>query len=164
MSGIGEHRLGGLNVVVCQFRRTSSCAANAPRGGCWLPYQCALRKAATIASICSRLYLGGGSELRSRAARTTRRRYSLALISGSLLPMQHDDDVGFHWLWFGPSRDLGAVLDWRRVLQQIDLLDIRAQATGPPLGVFQHQARLGGSAIGRTQRQPLVLKQLEPDR
>jgi hypothetical protein len=29
--GIGERRLRGLNVVVCQFRRTSSCAANATR-------------------------------------------------------------------------------------------------------------------------------------
>jgi hypothetical protein len=31
--GIGEHRLGGLDVVVCEFRRAASGAANAPRGG-----------------------------------------------------------------------------------------------------------------------------------
>ena len=31
--GIGEHCLGGFDVVVRQFRRTASCAANAPRGG-----------------------------------------------------------------------------------------------------------------------------------
>jgi hypothetical protein len=31
--GIGQHRLGGLDVVVRQFRRTASGAANAPRGG-----------------------------------------------------------------------------------------------------------------------------------
>ena len=31
--GIGEHRLSGLDVVVRQFRRTASRAANAPRGG-----------------------------------------------------------------------------------------------------------------------------------
>jgi len=31
--GIGEHRLGGLDVVVREFRRTASCATNAARGG-----------------------------------------------------------------------------------------------------------------------------------
>jgi len=31
--GIGQHRLGGLDVVVGQFRRAASCAANTPRGG-----------------------------------------------------------------------------------------------------------------------------------
>jgi hypothetical protein len=31
--GIGQHRLGGLDVVVCEFRRTASGAASAPRGG-----------------------------------------------------------------------------------------------------------------------------------
>jgi hypothetical protein len=30
---IGEHRLGGLNVIVREFRRTPSRAASAPRGG-----------------------------------------------------------------------------------------------------------------------------------
>ena len=31
--GIGQHRLGGFDVVVRQFRRTASGAACAPRGG-----------------------------------------------------------------------------------------------------------------------------------
>jgi hypothetical protein len=31
--GIGEHRLGGLDVVVRQFRWTASRATSAPRGG-----------------------------------------------------------------------------------------------------------------------------------
>ena len=31
--GIGEHRLGGLDVVVGEFRRPASGAASAPRGG-----------------------------------------------------------------------------------------------------------------------------------
>jgi hypothetical protein len=31
--GIGEHRLGGLDVVVGEFRRSASRAASAPRGG-----------------------------------------------------------------------------------------------------------------------------------
>jgi hypothetical protein len=31
--GIGEHRLSGLDVVVRQLQRTTSGAANAPRGG-----------------------------------------------------------------------------------------------------------------------------------
>ena len=31
--GIGEHRLGGLDVVVGEFRRPASGAANTPRGG-----------------------------------------------------------------------------------------------------------------------------------
>jgi hypothetical protein len=29
--GIGQHRLGGLNVVVREFRRAASCAPNTPR-------------------------------------------------------------------------------------------------------------------------------------
>jgi hypothetical protein len=31
--GIGEHRLGGLDVIIGEFRRTASRAASAPRGG-----------------------------------------------------------------------------------------------------------------------------------
>jgi hypothetical protein len=31
--GIGEHRLGGLDVLVSEFRRTASSTASAPRGG-----------------------------------------------------------------------------------------------------------------------------------
>jgi hypothetical protein len=31
--GIGQHRLGGLDVVICEFRRTAPGAASAPRGG-----------------------------------------------------------------------------------------------------------------------------------
>src|ERR1700686_1001165 len=31
--GIGEHRLGGIDVVVGEFRRSASRAASAPRGG-----------------------------------------------------------------------------------------------------------------------------------
>ena len=37
---IGEHCLGGLDVLVRQFRRTASGAANAPRGG-ETPLECA---------------------------------------------------------------------------------------------------------------------------
>ena len=31
--GIGQHRLGGLDIVVGEFRGASSSAAGAPRGG-----------------------------------------------------------------------------------------------------------------------------------
>jgi hypothetical protein len=31
--GIGQHRLGGFDVVAGEFWRTASCAARAPRGG-----------------------------------------------------------------------------------------------------------------------------------
>jgi hypothetical protein len=64
MSGIGEQCLGGLDVVLREFRRTASSAARAPRGG-------KARLGAAMANHCLDSHDAG---LRSPAVRSASKR------------------------------------------------------------------------------------------